>query len=63
MNRPSILILLPWEPSIRYSYQNLILGRFPDLKITTVDTVALAEQEIENADIFMAFGVAVKKEI
>jgi phosphoglycerate dehydrogenase-like enzyme len=63
MNQPSILILLPWEPSIRYSYQNLILGRFPDLKITTVETVALAEQEIENADIFMAFGVAVKKDI
>jgi phosphoglycerate dehydrogenase-like enzyme len=63
MNQPSILILLPWEPSIRYSYQNLILGRFPDLKITTVDTVALAEREIVNADIFMAFGVAVKKDI
>ena len=60
---PSILILLPWEPTIRYNYEKLIKARFPDLPITAVGTLAEAAGAIAEAEIFMAFGVAVKEDI
>ena len=60
---PSILILLPWDPAIRLVYEKLIHERFPDLPIKTVGSVGEAETAIRNADIFMAFGVAVTKDI
>ena len=60
---PSILILLPWDPAIRLVYEKLIHGRFPDLPIRTVGSVGEAETAIREADIFMAFGVAVTKDI
>ena len=63
MPQTSVLILLPWEPSIRFGYQRLIHDRFPDLDIKTLATVDEAGVAIEHADIFMAFGVAVKKDI
>ncbi len=61
--KPSILILLPWEPAIRFCYENLIRERFPDLSVRTAASVAEARQLIPEADIFMAFGVAVKEDI
>jgi phosphoglycerate dehydrogenase-like enzyme len=61
--KPSILILLPWEPAIRHCYEDLIRERFPDLAVKTVANVADARREIGEADIFMAFGVAVKEDI
>jgi len=61
--KPSILILLPWEPAIRHCYENLIRERFPDLSVKTVPNVAEARAAIVDADIFMAFGVAVKEDI
>lgn len=60
---PSILILLPWDPAIRLVYEKLIHERFPDLPIQTVGSVGEAETAIGDADIFMAFGVAVTKDI
>jgi phosphoglycerate dehydrogenase-like enzyme len=42
---------------------NLIRERFPDLSVKTVATVADARRDIVDADIFMAFGVAVKEDI
>jgi phosphoglycerate dehydrogenase-like enzyme len=61
--RPSILILLPWPPAIRHCYENLIHPRFPDLPIKTVGSVAEAGEAIADVDIFMAFGVAVTRDI
>ena len=61
--KPSILILLPWEPKIRFTYEKLINARFPDLPVTTVGTLAEAATAISEAEIFMAVGVAVKEDI
>jgi phosphoglycerate dehydrogenase-like enzyme len=60
---PSILILLPWEEKIRFSFEKLILARFPDLRVTTVASLKEAAERIADAEIFMAFGVAVKEDI
>ena len=60
---PSILILLPWPPAIRHCYETLIHARFPALPIKTVGSVAEAGEAIGEADIFMAFGVAVTQDI
>ena len=61
--QPSILILLPWPPSIRLCYENLIHPRFPDLPIKTVGSVEEAAEAISDVEIFMAFGVAVTRDI
>ena len=60
---PSILILLPWEPSIRGSFEKLIRAHRPDMAIETVGTLAEAREKIVDADIFMAFGAAVTQDI
>ena len=60
---PSILILLPWEPSIRGSFEKLIRAHRPDMAIETVGTLAEAREKIVDADIFMAFGAAVTQEL
>ncbi len=60
---PSILILLPWPPAIRHCYETLLRERFPTLPIKTVGSVAEAGAAIPEADIFMAFGVAVTQDI
>ncbi len=59
----SILILLPWEPSIRHSFEKLIRAHRPDLPIETVGTIAEAREKIVDADIFMGFGAAVTQDI
>ncbi len=61
--KPSILILLPWEEKIRFTFERLILARYPDLPVTTVATLKEAAEKIVDAEIFMAFGVAVKEDI
>jgi phosphoglycerate dehydrogenase-like enzyme len=61
--KPSILILLPWEETIRFTFERLILARFPDLSISTVATLKEAAERIVDVEIFMAFGVAVKEDI
>lgn len=61
--KPSILILLPWEEKIRFTFERLILERFPDLPVTTVATIKEAAKKIRDVEIFMAFGVAVKEDI
>ncbi len=61
--QPSILILLPWPPAVRLCYENLIHARFPDLPIRTVGAVEEAAAAIIDAEIFMAFGVAVTQDI
>lgn len=61
--KPSILILLPWEEKIRFTFERLILARFPDLPVTTVATLKEASAKMTEAEIFMAFGVAVKEDI
>jgi phosphoglycerate dehydrogenase-like enzyme len=60
---PSILILLPWPTAIRDCYETLLRERFPTLPIRTVGSVAEAGAAIPEADIFMAFGVAVTQDI
>jgi phosphoglycerate dehydrogenase-like enzyme len=60
---PSILILLPWEPTIRFAFEKLILARFPDVPVRTLSSLAEAAIAIEDADIFMTFGVWVKEDI
>jgi len=60
---PSILILLPWPPAIRHCYETLLRERFPALPIRTVGSVAEAGAAIPEADVFMAFGVAVTQDI
>ena len=61
--KPNILILLPWEEKIRFTFEKLILARFPNLPVTTVATLKEAAEKIIDAEIFMAFGVAVKEDI
>ena len=61
--KPSILILLPWEEKIRFTFERLILERYTDLSVTTVASLKEASEKIVDAEIFMAFGVAVKEDI
>jgi D-2-hydroxyacid dehydrogenase (NADP+) len=61
--KPSILILLPWEEKIRFTFERLILARYADLSVTTVSNLKEAAEKIIDAEIFMAFGVAVKEDI
>jgi D-2-hydroxyacid dehydrogenase (NADP+) len=62
-NKPDILIFLPWDPSYRQQYENLIRAAHPDLAIRTVGTLSDARAAIVEADIFMAFGAALTEDI
>ena len=59
----NILIFLPWDPSYRLEYENLIRKAQPDLAIRTVATLNDARAAIVDADIFMAFGAALTEDI
>lgn len=61
--KPDILIFLPWDPSYRFQYENLIREAHPDLAIRTVGTLNEARAAISGADIFMAFGAALSEDI
>ncbi len=63
MTKPHILILMTWPHPVRFVYEKLIAARFPDLPIRTVATIDEAEEAIGEADIFMTFGVEVKRDI
>jgi D-2-hydroxyacid dehydrogenase (NADP+) len=60
---PKILILLPWELSIRLVYENLLRARCSDVQVTTVANLDAARTAIVDADIFMCFGVNVTADI
>src|SRR5665213_2413352 len=60
---PNILILLPWDNEHRSSFEVLIRAAQPDVSIRTVPTIKDAREAIGEADVFMAFGVAVKEDI
>ena len=63
MTKPNILILMTWPQAVRFVYENLLRARFPDLSIKTVATIDEAAEAIVEADIFMTFGVEVKRDI
>ena len=62
-SRPDVLILLPWDPSFRFRYENLIRQHHSDLSIKTVSTLAEARAGLPDAHVFMAFGAALKEDI
>jgi phosphoglycerate dehydrogenase-like enzyme len=62
-SKPDILIFLPWDPSYRFQYEDLIRAANPDLAIRTVGTLNDARAAIVDADIFMAFGAALTEDI
>ena len=62
-SKPNILIFLPWDPSYRLQYEDLIRTANPDLAIRTVGTLNDARAAIVDADIFMAFGAALTEDI
>ena len=61
--KPDVLILLPWDPSYRFIYEQLLRRRHPDLRIRTIATLAEARSAISQADVFMAFGAALTQDI
>ncbi len=63
MTKPNILILMTWPHAVRFVYENLLRARFPDISIKTVATIDEADEAIGEADIFMTFGVEVKRDI
>lgn len=63
MSSVNLLILLPWDPVERKRYQDLLAPRYPQISFHSASSIDEANEKIKEADIFMAFGASVRRDI